>query len=151
MTAPPSQSEFRQIPHLSPEYDATVQLRQQLLRAPLGLKFDPSELAAENHDIHIAGFDASGKMIACLVLSKTHDGVALRMRQVAVASELQRQGIGSQLVHYAESITAERGFPNLILHARQEVAGFYLRLGYSKIGQPFTEVGIPHIAMEKSL
>ncbi|MDA0813925.1 MAG: GNAT family N-acetyltransferase [Verrucomicrobia bacterium] len=151
MTAQSSQPEFRQIAHLSPDYDATVQLRHQLLRAPLGLKFDPAVLAAEDHDIHIAGFDESGKVVACLILSKTQEGTTLRMRQVAVAPELQRQGVGAQLVHCAESIATELGFPRLILHARREVAGFYLKLGYSEIGHPFTEVGIPHIAMGKLL
>jgi hypothetical protein len=37
------------------------------------------------------------------------------------------------------------------LHARKIVAGFYSRLGYTTIGGEFTEVGIPHLKMEKQL
>ena len=143
--------EFREIAHLSPEYQATVELRDRLLRAPLGLKFTDAELAAECADIHIGEFDPDGHLLACLVLSPESTDTSIRMRQVAVDSELHGQGIGSQLVRHAETIAAGRGFDLITLHARREVTEFYSKLGYTQIGEPFTEVGIPHITMQKAL
>jgi predicted GNAT family N-acyltransferase len=39
----------------------------------------------------------------------------------------------------------------MILHARATAVPFYLRLGYTVVGEPFEEVGIPHRGMEKAL
>lgn len=38
----------------------------------------------------------------------------------------------------------------MVLHARDSALDFYLSLGYSIVGDPFEEVGIPHHRMEKS-
>ncbi|MCB1095295.1 MAG: GNAT family N-acetyltransferase [Verrucomicrobiae bacterium] len=143
--------ELREIEHSGVDYKAAVQLRDRLLRVPLGLTFAITDLAAEKADIHLAGFDTQGNLIACLVLSKTQAATTLRMRQVAVDSDAQRRGLGSQLVAYAESLAAARGYKLMTLHARQEVKNFYIQLGYTETGEPFNEVGIPHIAMQKNL
>jgi predicted GNAT family N-acyltransferase len=37
------------------------------------------------------------------------------------------------------------------MHARQTAAGFYSKLGYQRVGDPFVEVTLPHIAMRKPL
>jgi len=73
------------------------------------------------------------------------------MRQVAVAAEWQRQGIGTALVEYAEAVARKVGYRRMILHARQEAVPFYERLGYARIGGRFEEVTILHWAMEKCL
>jgi predicted GNAT family N-acyltransferase len=143
--------EFRKLTHQSPDYEATVELRGRLLRVPIGLAFEPEELAAESADLHLAGFDATGTLIACLVLSPEADVKTIRMRQVAVKPKWQRRGIGGQLVTFAESVANANGFTLMNLHARLDVAAFYKRLGYSQAGSPFTEVGIPHVAMRKVL
>jgi len=50
------------------EYALSVALRHTLLRAPLGLHFTKEALDAEKDSIHLAGFDPSGAVCACLVL-----------------------------------------------------------------------------------
>jgi predicted GNAT family N-acyltransferase len=50
------------------EYALTVALRHTLLRAPLGLHFAKEALDAEKDSVHLAGFDPSGTVRACLVL-----------------------------------------------------------------------------------
>ncbi|MGK0187332.1 MAG: putative GNAT family N-acyltransferase [Verrucomicrobiales bacterium] len=155
MRAEENRIQFRKIAHLSDAYAATVQLRDRLLRAPLGLEFTPDELAAEFDDTHLAGFDSKGELAACLVLTPVSTSTStpgtLRMRQVAVAPQWQRQGIGSQLVQFAETIATDLNASRLTLHAREDVLDFYQKLGYEKVGTPFTEIGIFHIAMEKAL
>jgi hypothetical protein len=37
------------------------------------------------------------------------------------------------------------------MHARKTALGFYEKLGYSRQGEEFTEVTIPHYIMEKAL
>jgi len=134
----------------SPAYQATVALRGSILRKPLGLSFDPDELAAEGTEIHMAAYDDSGHLTGCLVL-KPLTGDKLKMRQVAVATHLQGTGVGRVLVEASERLARERGFAFMELNARDTAIPFYLRLGYHRIGEPFTEVGILHLKMGKAL
>ncbi|MFO7534396.1 MAG: hypothetical protein R6X19_01705 [Kiritimatiellia bacterium] len=56
------------IKHGSPEYAATVALRNEVLRKPLGLSLSDEQLQAESGDHHLAGF-LDGRLVACLVLT----------------------------------------------------------------------------------
>lgn len=56
-----------------------------------------------------------------------------------------------QIVLFAESVAKLRGHERLMLHARESAVPFYLRLGYEIEGEPFTEVGLTHRLMSKSL
>lgn len=134
----------------SPEYDEAVALRHLVLRQPLGLEYTPEQLAAEYDQIHLAGFDATGALIAYLNLTPV-DTQTVKMRQVAVTPALQGKGIGTQLVNASEALAIDRGFGTMILHARETAVPFYLRLGYSTVGGRFEEVTIPHFKMEKAL
>ena len=73
------------------------------------------------------------------------------MRQLAVVPDLQRQGIGKALVEYSEALARQNGYRRMILHARETAVAFYEKLGYSRFGDQFEEVTIPHWAMEKQL
>ena len=73
------------------------------------------------------------------------------MRQVAVEPDLQGQGIGAEMVRLSEQVGSEKGFTEMILHARDTAVAFYLRLGYEIVGEPFEEVTIPHREMRKPL
>ena len=139
---------FREYAHGSPDYAGAVELRHEVLRRPLGLTFDPADLAAESSDIHVGGFEGSS-LVATLTF--TPHGEVVHMRQVAVAPDRQGQGIGGNLVEFSEARVLAAGFKKVILHARVTVVPFYERLGYSCVGDPFEEVTIPHQAMEKWL
>ena len=65
--------------------------------------------------------------------------------------ELQGQGIGRALVEYAEAAARQGGCCRMVLHARETAVPFYEKLGYSRVGQRFEEVTIPHWAMERRL
>ncbi len=51
----------------------------------------------------------------------------------------------------AERWAGEQGLPAVELHAQQPVVGFYERLGYVGVGEPYEEAGIPHLTMRKQL
>lgn len=140
---------FRSIPHGGSEYRQTVSLRDEILRQPLGLKFDPAELAAEGGLFHL-GCWAEGKLVAGVVLQP--DGEKrIRLRQFAVAQAHQGQGIGRALNGFAEAFAKDRGFREILLHARATAIGFYGRLGYQVEGETFQEVGLPHKTMRKHI
>ncbi len=140
---------IREIEHGSPEYQATVDLRDSVLRKPLGLHFSADELAAEEDSLHIACYRGES-LVGCLVLQPIGGG-DVRMKQVAVVPELQGQGIGAALVAYAEALAQKVSYRRMVLHARETAVSFYEKLGYSRIGDGFEEVTIPHWVMEKRL
>lgn len=133
----------------SPEYREAVVLRNRVLREPLGLAITEEELAEDWRAFHLACF-LGARLVGCLLLTP-HDTREIKMRQVAVAPDLQRQGIGKRLVHYCEEFCAARGFREIVLHAREGAVNFYERLGYERRGEQFVEVTIPHWFMRKEL
>jgi predicted GNAT family N-acyltransferase len=68
---------------------------------------------------------------------------------MAVAERFQRQGHGRRIVEEVEAALVVRGFTHFAVHARKPVVPFYEKLGYRVVGQPFVEVTIPHLRMEK--
>jgi len=140
---------LKSLHHGSDEYRAAIDLRDAILRKPLGLYYSPEELDAEADSFHLAVY-LEDKLAGCLVL-KPLNQAEIKMRQVAVDSNLQGQGIGRALVEYSEQFAKELGFQRTVLHARATAVPFYERLNYIKIGEEFTEVTIPHFQMYKDL
>ena len=137
------------IEHGSVAYEESIALRYQILRKPLGLSFDPVELAGEKDSFHLA-LRKGDELVACLVL-KPLDERCIKMRQLAVRESSQGKGCGRELVNYAESFVRERGYAEIVLHARETARGFYWKLGYVAEGDFFIEVGLPHLLMRKML
>ena len=133
----------------SPEYQQMVQLRNDILRKPLGMTFQKEELDKETEDILIGAFE-DDKMLGCCMLIETEPGT-VRLRQMAVLNNLQGKGIGRALMQFAENIARDRGFHKITMHARKTAVGFYEKLGYRVCGEQFEEVTIPHYVMEKLL
>lgn len=137
------------IDHGTPEYHQMVQLRNDILRKPLGLSFQKEELEHEKDDILIAAFEED-KMLGCCMLIITEPGT-VRLRQMAVLNNLQGKGLGRALMQFAENIARDRGFRRITMHARKTATGFYEKLGYVVNGEEFEEVTLPHVVMEKQL
>ncbi len=140
---------IRVIPFQSVDYDKEVALRYAVLRKPLGLQFTAEQLAAEGEFIHLGYFE-NENLLACLILAPEEKG-KIKMKQVAVAAEMQGKGVGAQLVKGAETLAVEKGFTILYCHARDTAVPFYEKLGYKRVGAMFEEVTIPHWEMEKDL
>jgi N-acetylglutamate synthase-like GNAT family acetyltransferase len=141
--------ELRWIDPKSPDYREMVELRRKVLRIPLGLDFTPDQLSAEAGDPHLVAIQ-DGRIVGCLLLTARGEHI-VQMRQVAVVPELQGSGIGALMVVESERKARELGFARMILHARDVAVGFYERLGYGRVGEPFIEVSIPHQEMGKPL
>ena len=140
---------LKQIDYGTPEYKQMVHLRYQILRQPLGLGFSIEELAEEKNDILIAAFD-DDEMLGCCMLVPVDNGT-LRVRQMAVKDNLQGKGIGASIMSFAENLARDKGYRNIVMHARDSAIGFYEKFGYKVKGDLFTEVKLPHHVMEKRL
>ena len=134
----------------TPEYDETVQLRDKILRKPLGLQFSEEQLAEEFADFHLAAYTNDWILRGCLVLTPKGDKT-LKMRQVAVDNAVQKTGVGRQLVAASEAFGRAHGFDIMELNARDTAVPFYQKLDYTIVGERFEEVGIGHFKMVKKL
>ncbi|MBS1701877.1 MAG: GNAT family N-acetyltransferase [Armatimonadetes bacterium] len=137
------------VAHESPEYWAAVELRRQVLRFPLGMDYTPEQLASESDSTHFAILD--GAVAVATAMATPYTNEIVKIRQVAVDPSRQGQGLGRQVMFYAEDWSRAEGFAEAVLHARQVAVDFYLRIGYEIFDEPFEEVGIPHRKMRKRL
>lgn len=140
---------LKMIQYGSREYEQMVALRRQMLRKPLGLDFTEQELQSEEKNVLLGCFDEE-VMEGCCMLVQTSPGI-VRLRQMAVLSGLQGKGIGRVLMSFAENVARDRRFQRIIMHARTSTVPFFEKLGYHVTGEPFIELTIQHVVMEKEL
>ena len=130
-------------------YPEVWELREEILRKPLGLSLKNEDLSRdETNVIFIA--EHNGRIIGCVFL-EPKDKHEAQLRAMAVYNEWQGKGIGKLLVEALEKYALQHGFNKIILHARKVVLGFYKSMEYMQVGDEFTEVGIAHYHMEKIL
>lgn len=140
---------FKEIPYLGDGYQDVVAVRQAVLRTPIGLTLKEEEKQADEGDTIIAAV-LEGKIIGCIIM-REHNKTTCRLRQIALLEEHQGKGYGTSMIKHVEELARKRGFEKAYLFARHNAIPFYWKLGYRSVGEPFTEVGMPHIHMEKML
>lgn len=126
-----------------------LQLRDEVLRKPLGLDLDLSKLGHDDTDFLIGCFEEE-TIIGCVILSplSTED---LKLRQMAVHEDYQGFGIGREIAIWAEDYAIFKGYKKIQMNARKYAIPFYEKLGYMVSGEEFMEVTIPHFLMSKLL
>ncbi len=139
----------RRIDFGSADYAASLQLRETVLRVPLGLTLSAQDLQGEDAQWHFGLFDTAGALLACVVAVPLGAG-GFKLRQMAVRADTQGQGLGSRLLAEVETRLQEQGATQLLLHARVSAEPFYARQGYRAESEVFEEVGIPHRRMGKT-
>ncbi len=141
--------ELSVIDYSSPYYQKVLHLRNEVLRKPLGLDLFDEDLT-EDRDQYIVVALHEENIAACLML-KILDKDTVKLRQMAVNSDMQRRGFGATLIRYAENFCILNEYSKVELNAREEAVGFYHKLGYHTEGGLFEEVGIGHFKMKKQL
>lgn len=135
----------------SSRYDELVELRYKVLLEPLGLKFLDSFRDKEASYLHIGCIEnLDDKLVGGLILAPVNDH-EIRLMQVAVDPVYQGEGIGRQLVKYAETRAKEVGYTKIVMHAMLSVVSFYEKLGYKQEGDLFEEQGLTFAKMVKKL
>lgn len=135
--------------HGSDEYLELVRLRDLHLRKPLGLRMSEEDLAGEETQRHFA-LVWNDVILGGLIANSTRADTA-KLRQMWIDPSLRGQGCGRKLLEEVERLLTEEGICHFILNARDTAAGFYQTSGYQVVGATFTEVGIPHLRMEKRI
>lgn len=135
----------------SSRYNELVELRYKILLEPLGLKFLDSFRPQEANYLHIGCVEQlDDKLVGGLILAPL-DNEKIRLMQVAVDTVYRGEGVGRELVKYAEKRAKDAGFSQIIMHAMLSVVGFYEKMGYHSEGEAFNEQGITFLKMVKDL
>ncbi len=70
-----------------------------------------------------------------------------RIGRMAVLRSMRGSGQGARVLHALLDAAWARGDTEVLLNAQRSAEGFYRRLGFTVRGEPFDEVGIPHVQM----
>jgi predicted GNAT family N-acyltransferase len=135
--------------YLSEQYYEILKLRREVLRKPLGLDYNDSQLLEEKDNLFLAYY-LDDKIIGCLLLRPLSQN-ELKVRQVAVDFNIQGKGIGLALMKFVENYAKENGFSKISLHARETAMNFYLKLNYQVLGNKFYEINLAHYKMFKQI
>lgn len=133
----------------APEYKGVWDVREAILRKPLGRSLKNENIDWDKEALIFAAIH-NDEVIGCVLLTRIDEQTA-KLRAMAVYDEWQGKGVGSLLVNALEETALKAGYKKIALHARKVALDFYKKLNYVIISDEFTEVGIPHYKMEKKL
>lgn len=144
--------EIREIDYASPEYQATLALRNRVMRLPLGLSIYDEDFSKERQ-AHIVGAFEKNQLIGVGVLSKAVDVTVTNVDYLCVDSTIQSKGIGKSLLRALEDYSRQLGAKRVALEARVSAKGFYERCGYRGSGEIYlmSHAPVPHLRMNKKL
>lgn len=141
--------EMRKIEYGSPEYETTLDLRNEIFRKPQGLNLRDEDLSREALCEMYAGF-LGERIIGTIFLAKI-DEITARIKAVMILDEFQGSGLGRYIMNYAEDVARDYGYKNIKLLARLSAVAFYEKLGYERISDIIEYYQVPHISMVKTL
>jgi predicted GNAT family N-acyltransferase len=91
-----------------------------------------------------------GKPVGCGRFVAHGEG-EVKIGRMAVIANLRTGGIGREILLYLMRVARERGYRHAVLHAQMTAEGFYLKNGYTPVGEVFEEAGIAHRKMVREL
>ena len=117
-----------------------VFVREQ--KIPLEMEWDEADQTA----LHAVSYNQLGQAIGTARLIDGGSQTA-KIGRMAVKRVLRGSNIGQDLLQALMAYAKQRGCLGVVLHAQRSAQGFYARAGFKVRGEPFDEVGIPHIEM----
>jgi predicted GNAT family N-acyltransferase len=121
-------------------------VREQVFVIEQRVPRDEEVDASDPPSRHVLARDAQGRAIGAGRLTP-----ARTIGRVAVLAEWRGRGVGAALVRVLLEQARALGYAEVDLHAQTHAIAFYQRLGFSAVGEPFDECGIPHRTMQLSL
>jgi YbgC/YbaW family acyl-CoA thioester hydrolase len=112
---------------------------------PMEMEWDE----ADNTAVHAVAYNGLGQGIATGRLVTQAESVG-KIGRMAVHRALRGSRVGGEILHTLMGVARQRGDREVMLYAQRSAEGFYQRLGFAARGEPFEEVGIPHIEMVKT-
>ena len=139
-------------PTTSEEFKKYYNLRYEVLRKPWGQPLGSERDEGEETSIHRMIIDKkTGNALAVgrLQFNSIHEA---QIRYMAVADDLQGNGLGNQIISALEDIARGKGIQRIILSARENALQFYKNNGYVILEKTHFLFGeIQHWLMQKQI
>ena len=132
------------IAHTQEDFFQLIRLREMVFVKEQGV---PLELELDDEDggaLHLVARSGGELVGTARLVVKGRRGKIGRM---AVKKGWRRKGVGSAMIDFIKEISVGMNLSELLLHAQASAIPFYERLGFSEVGKPFKEAGIPHRKM----
>ena len=113
----------------------------------------PADLEVDEADagcLHALAVNRIGMPLATGRLLVAAPGVA-KIGRMAVLRSNRSSGVGRHVLDALLTAARQRGDTRAVLDAQTSAAAFYARAGFTAVGEPFEEVGIAHIRMQRQL
>lgn len=133
----------------------TFLVRQPILREgkPIeSCQFDGDDLKTTTH----FGLFIDKNIIGVLSVFKNNNVIfntenQFQIRGMAILKKFQRKGFGDELVKHSEEHVKSQFGKLIWFNARESAVPFYEKLGYIKIGEPFSiaDIGIHYIMIKE--
>tara|TARA_R110001583_G_scaffold41891_1_gene133117 strand:- start:11902 stop:12333 length:432 start_codon:yes stop_codon:yes gene_type:complete len=140
----------KEIKYNTVEYAASLKLRSDILRVPLGKELSTLDTLGEETQLHFGCFN-NHDLIGCVVIKAAANGTRVKLRQMAVEVTSQGKGVGKGLILDIEVFLKEKGYKIIELSARKTAKIFYEKLAYEAMGEFYLEQGIEHVKMQKNI
>jgi predicted GNAT family N-acyltransferase len=107
-----------------------------------------------DYEIEFDGLDKD-----CILFTAYIDDIAVgaarlyknKVGRVATLEAYRQKGVATKIMEKIEEYAKENNISKLKLHAQLYVKDFYLKLGYTPVGEIFQEADIDHIEMIKEM
>ena len=125
-------------------------LRQAVFLGEFQIPLDLAHDVADLESVHALVLNRLGQALATGRLMREGPGLA-RIARVAVNRAIRSTGFGRMVMQALMQLAAERGDTRVVLCSQCSAEGFYTRLGFVPIDEPFIEAGVPHVDMARIL
>ena len=141
--------EMRKIEYGTDDYEVSIDIRNEAFRKPWGMDIRDEDLSGDkNMDMY--GAYLNDAMIATVFLAEDDKDTA-RVKSVAILDQYRKLGLGRYLMDFIEDKARDKGYSKVNLMGRVSVEGFYHKLDYTTLSEPYDYHTIPHIDMTKEL
>ena len=132
------------------DYKKTLELRNKVMRIPLGLNIYDEDFSFEKAAL-IAGAFENEQLIGVGTMS--HHDTTFKLEYLCVDTDIQHHGTGGKILEWLEKRAMAKRGKKIILDARVSAQKFYENHGYKAVGDVFflSYAPVPHILMEKTL
>lgn len=124
------------LPFGSPEYGASMMVRDHVLRRSLNTSIEQDDLSDEVHRDWVMGTMKDGRLVGMGTLHPMNDEV-VDVRYIAVEEPYQNQGAGSAILRELERIAKMYGFKRIELNSRETSIRFFQKWNYKVVSEPF--------------
>ena len=134
----------------SMNYKKTLDLRNKVMRIPLGLNIYDEDFSFEKNAIIVGAYEEE-ELIGVGTMSYSDN--TFKLEYLCVDTDIQSHGAGGKMIEWLEKKALEKNAKKIILDARVSAQKFYENHGYKTVGDVFmlSYAPVPHIMMEKIL